>query len=173
VSADVAAADQAVGSHTPLRFLPLAIRVPRGPFRAIAIGWLTAFPISMILAVIASFIIPGSHPEFDVDGGLALFALVVFSPVLETLIMGGVLLILLRLVPESLAIAISAVGWGIVHSLAAPVWGLVIWWPFLIFSTLFVTWRKRSLALAFALPMCVHALQNLLPAILVARGMAG
>jgi len=49
---------------------------------------------------------------------------------------------------------------------------LVIWWPFLVFSTLFVTWRDRSLTLAFLIPMCVHALQNLLPAILVAYGAA-
>jgi hypothetical protein len=46
----------------------------------------------------------------------------------------------------------------------------VIWWPFLVFSTLFVTWRDRSLWLAFALPMCVHALQNLPPALLIASG---
>jgi len=46
----------------------------------------------------------------------------------------------------------------------------VIWWPFLVFSTLFVTWRQRSLWLAFAIPMCVHALQNLLPSLLVAFG---
>ena len=84
--------------------------------------------------------------------------------------MGGALLILLRFLPVAAAVAVSAIGWGIAHSLKAPLWGLVIWWPFLVFSTLFVTWRSRSLALAFALPMCVHALQNLIPALLVAYG---
>jgi len=68
------------------------------------------------------------------------------------------------------AIVVSALGWGIAHSSVAPIWGLVIWWPFLVFSTLFVTWRQRSLGLAFAIPMVVHALQNLLPSLLVAYG---
>jgi hypothetical protein len=64
----------------------------------------------------------------------------------------------------------SSAGWGIAHSLAAPIWGLVIWWPFLVFSTLFVVWRSRSLVAAFAVPAAVHALQNLGPAIVVASG---
>jgi hypothetical protein len=78
--------------------------------------------------------------------------------------------VLLRLFSPTVAILISAVGWGVAHSMAAPIWGLVIWWPFLIFSTLFVTWRERSLWLAFGIPMCVHALQNLIPATLIAFG---
>ena len=84
--------------------------------------------------------------------------------------MGSVLLVLLRFVPPSAAIIASAVGWGIAHSMVAPIWGLVIWWPFLVFSTLFVAWHRRSLLLAFLIPMCVHALQNLIPALLVAYG---
>jgi hypothetical protein len=124
-----------------------------------------------MFALLGRLILPNAQPpEFHVSGGLAIFALVIFSPVIETLIMGSVLLVLLRFVPPIAAIVLSAAGWGIAHSMAAPAWGLVIWWPFLVFSTLFVTWRDRSLLLAFALPMCVHALQNLPPALLIASG---
>lgn len=162
---------KAVGSNSFLRFLPAAIRKPEKPLKAIAVAWLTAFPLSIVFALIGSLILPqAEQPQFAVSGGLAMFALVVFSPVVETLIMGTVLLVLLRLFSPAVAILISALGWGIAHSTVAPIWGLVIWWPFLIFSTLFVAWRSRSLLLAFALPMCVHALQNLLPALLVAYG---
>lgn len=127
----------------------------------------------MVFAAIGAFLLPqAQQPEFHVSGAAAIFALVIFSPVVETLIMGGVLLVLLRLMPPWFAVLASAAGWGIAHSSVAPIWGLVIWWPFLIFSTLFVTWRKRSLTLAFLIPMCVHALQNLLPALLVAYGAA-
>ena len=167
---DVTAAGE-IGAGSFLRFLPRAIRVPRRPLRAIAIGWLTAFPVTMLLAGLAALLFPESaQPEFQGPPGLMLFAVVVFAPVVETLIMGGLLLVLLRIVPPVAAIVISAVGWGIAHSLAAPTWGLAIWWPFLIFSTLFVAWRRRSLTLAFVLPMCVHALQNLLPSLLIAAG---
>jgi len=48
----------------------------------------------------------------------------------------------------------------------------VIWWPFLIFSTLFVAWRERSLWLAFGMPMIVHGLQNLPPTLLLVAGKA-
>ena len=127
--------------------------------------------MSIIFALLGAAIIPhAEQPQFEASGGLALFALVIFSPVLETLIMGGVLLVLLRFVSPATAIFASAIGWGIAHSTVTPIWGLVIWWPFLVFSTLFVTWRGRSLSLAFALPMCVHALQNLIPALLIAYG---
>jgi membrane protease YdiL (CAAX protease family) len=161
----------AVGSGTALRFLPIAIRVPVRPWRAIAVGWLTAFPASIAFSILAAILAPGAaKPQFGVDGGLAIFALVIFSPVVETLIMGAVLLVLLRFLPPAAAILVSAIGWGIAHSSIALVWGLVIWWPFLVFSTLFVAWRSRSLWFAFALPMCVHALQNLIPALLVATG---
>ena len=156
-----------------LKFLPEPIRIASNPLRAIGVGWLTAFPVSMVFAAIGAFLLPqAQQPEFHVSGLAAISALVIFSPVVETLIMGAVLLILLKLMPPWLAILASAAGWGIAHSSVAPIWGLVIWWPFLVFSTLFVTWRDRSLTLAFLIPMCVHALQNLLPAILVAYGAA-
>ena len=170
MSAEPPAAD-AVGAGTPLRFLPKAIREPRKPLRAIFVGWLTAFPISMAFAALGALIFPqAAQPSFHVDGGVAIFALVVFSPVVETLIMGAVLLLLGLALPPAVAILVSAIGWGIAHSMMAPIWGLVIWWPFLVFSTLFVTWRARSLVAAFLIPMAVHALQNLLPALMIAQG---
>ena len=145
--------------------------MPRRPLAAIGVGWLTAFPPSILLAVLGAMLFPtAEQPQFQVDGTAAVLALVVFAPVVETLIMGAILLILLLLLSPAVAVIVSAIGWGIAHSLIAPIWGLVIWWPFLVFSTIFVAWRARSLALAFALPMCVHALQNLIPALLLASG---
>ena len=171
MTADAVAPRSPIRLGSPLRYLPAAIRTPERPLRAIAFGWLTAFPISMVFAVLSAALIPGARPpEFQMTGMMAIFGMVVFSPIVETLVMGAVLLVLLRLFSPTVAILASAIGWGIVHSLIAPVWGLTIWWPFLVFSTLFVTWRERSLALAFALPICTHALQNLLPSLLVAYG---
>ena len=67
-----------------------------------------------------------------------------------------------------IAVLVSAAGWAVFHSLEVPIWGLVVWWPFLVFSTLFVTWQRRSLFAAFLMPAIVHALNNLLPALSVA-----
>ena len=129
-----------------LSFLPRPIREPRQPLLALAVAWLLTYPISIALAGVVSLVIPDApQPHFDMSGAKALFLLVVFAPVAETLIMGGVLLVLLRLFSPAAAVLLSSLGWGIAHSMGAPTWGLVIWWPFLIFSTLFVTWRSRGL----------------------------
>ena len=61
----------------------------------------------------------------------------------------------------------SAVGWGIAHALAAPAWGLVIWWPFLIFSTVFVVWRERGFWAGVGMASAVHGLNNLIPALAI------
>ena len=66
-------------------------------------------------------------------------------------------------------VVLSAIGWAIAHSLKAPTWGLVIWWPFLIFSTLYVTWRGQGRVLAIGIVFAVHALNNLGPALLLLR----
>jgi hypothetical protein len=155
----------------PLNFLPRAVREPANPAQALATTWLTTFIPSILLAGIISLIVPDvPQPQFNMTGLMAVFMLAVFAPVLETLIMGTGLLVLLRLFSPTAAILLSALGWGIAHSLAAPTWGLVIWWPFLVLSTLFVAWRQRSLGAAFAMPMIAHGLHNLPTALLIAYG---
>ena len=152
-----------------LPFLPSPLLEPRRPLVAIPLGALTAFLPSVALAALVLWLLPGGEgPQFAMDGLFALFGLIVFAPIAETLIMGGVLLVLLRLVGPTAAVLASSAGWAVAHSLAAPIWGLIIWWPFLIFSTLFVVWRNRSLAAAFAVPAAVHALHNLAPALAIA-----
>jgi hypothetical protein len=145
--------------------------VPRSALAAILVGWPLALLPSLALSVVVNALLPQvAGPSFNAKGPAVFALLVVFSPVLETLIMAGVLSVLLRLVSPTTAILASSVGWGIAHSLAAPSWGRVIWWPFLVFSTLFTVWRDRSLWLALAIPAAVHMLQNVGPAILVATG---
>ena len=169
MTTEVAAAYPAVGEGTPLRFLPRAIRVPTRPTSAVAIGWATAFIPAILLGVLLALIAPEARqPDFPFTGTRAMLLLVVFAPVAETIAMGVALLILSKLVGDEAAIAISAVAWAALHSLQVPIWGLVIWWPFLIFSILFVTWRQRSLFAAFAIAGLVHALNNLIPALPIA-----
>lgn len=170
MTAEPSAVDRGDGLGA-LAFLPRALREPRRPAVALVTSWLTTFLPSIGLAAIIGLVAPDTpQPKFDVSGPMAIFLLAFFAPVIETLIMGGVLLILLRFASPTVAVLISAIGWGIAHSTAAPTWGLVIWWPFLIFSTLFVTWRQRSLSAAFAVPAAAHALHNLPTALLLASG---
>ncbi len=145
---------------------------PRSPLKAIVLGWPTVtIPALGLAALTSQFFASEAHPSFGPVGPFMFLALVVIAPVFETLIMAAVLEGMLRLLrfPPTIAIVASAIGWGIAHSLQAPAWGLVIWWPFLIFSALYVVWRKRSYGWALAIPMAVHALNNLIPALVLLR----
>ena len=129
----------------PLRFLPRFIREPRRAWLAIPVAAALTLSGSILLAWLAANFAPAlAQPEFPMRGLTALAMLVLFAPLAETLIMAGVLSLLVRFLSLTPAVIASASLWGIAHSLQAPVWGLVIWWPFLIFSTLYVTWRGQG-----------------------------
>jgi hypothetical protein len=97
--------------------------------------------------------------------------MVLFAPILETLVMVPPLLILNRLLGPAPAAVLSAIGWGIVHSLQASIWGLVIWWPFFVFSVIILVWRKKSLMTGMLIVMAIHGMQNAVPAlVLLATG---
>lgn len=160
-----------IASHRglSLSFLPRPLLEPRRPTRAILTAWATAFLPTALVGALITFLMPDARqPVFNFGPGELLFRVVLIAPVAETLVMGIALLILLRFFNPVVAVLVSAIGWGLLHSLAVPIWGLVIWWPFLIFSTLFVTWRRRSLVAAFAVPAVAHACHNLLPALALA-----
>ena len=170
MTAELSAESHSAG-QVRLNFLPKPLVEPVRPVRALLVAWLTAFIPSIALAAAVGTLLPDARtPEFPISGIVAIILLVFFAPIVETLIMGSVLLILLRFVSATSAVLVSAFGWAVAHSLSAPIWGLIIWWPFLVFSTLFVTWRSRSVAVAFAMAAAVHALHNLPPALLVASG---
>ena len=157
--------------ETFLKFLPVQLREPRRASRAILIGWLLSLGGSLLLATVSRSLAPElPAPQFAMKGPVAFLLLVAFAPMVETLIMAGILSLLLRFLPPATAILASALGWGAAHSAQAIGWGLVIWWPFLIFSTLYVVWRQRGFWIAVAIVTATHALQNLGPGLLVAFG---
>jgi len=153
-----------------LRFLPAVIREPRRAWLAIPTAFLLSLGGSILLAAASRGLAPQLEtPNMDqLRGASGLFALAVFAPFLETLIMGGLLSLFLRFMKPAHAVMLSSLGWGVAHSLEAASWGLVIWWPFLIFSTLYVTWRQRGFWIAVLVVTATHALQNVGPAITVA-----
>ena len=150
--------------------LPAFLFEPRQPARTILLAWPLVTLPALGLAAFFSWLIPGAPtPVFDGDPWVVFFLIEVFAPIVESLIMAAVLEVLLRIFPWQAAVGISAIGWGVAHSLQAPTWGLVIWWPFLVFSILYVTWRQRSKLGAIGIAATVHALNNLIPALLLLR----
>ena len=148
----------------PLRFLPEAIREPRRAWLAILIGAALTLSGSLLLSWAVSSIAPTlAKPDFPSRGPTAFGLLVLFAPLVETLIMAIVLSLLGRFLTPTLAVLSSAALWGGAHSLQATVWGLVVWWPFVIFSTLYMVWRERSVLAAIGVATATHLLQNLVP----------
>ena len=155
----------------PLCLLPAAVREPRRAWLAILVGAALTLSGSLLLSFFAGMVAPTlAKPDFALRGPVAFVLLVAFAPLVETLIMAIVLSVLVRFLSPTLAVLASALLWGIAHSLQAAAWGLVIWWPFVIFSTLYLVWRERSVMAALGVATATHALQNLLPALKIAFG---
>jgi membrane protease YdiL (CAAX protease family) len=138
-------------------------------------GWLLTLLPSLALAAVVGMIFSAffgkpQAPEFGEPGPVLVFLMVLFAPVVETLIMVPPLLILNRLFGPSPAAALSAIGWAIAHSLQAPIWGFVIWWPFFVFSTIILVWRKKSLVTGMLIVMAIHGMQNAVPALVLLAG---
>ena len=158
----------------PVSLLPKALLEPRRPLLALGIAWATAFLPSVPLGGAVTALLPrDAMPEFPLVDWNFFWLIVVAAPLFETVLMGAALILLRLFLSPTYAVLVSAIGWGILHSTAAPAWGLVIWWPFLVFSTVFLTWRSRSLLAALGMAAATHALHNLLPALLLVFGLQG
>ena len=121
--------------------------------------------ISMILGL-TGIITEETVPEFQGPALGLIIGMVVISPPIETLLMGGVLWILSFITKRPVRLAvISAIVWACAHSYFAPAWGLGVIWPFFVFSCSYLGWRRRSWRRAILVTSCVHAFQNILPAI--------
>jgi hypothetical protein len=110
-------------------------------------------------------------PQFDqaIEPAVQFAGLVIISPVLETLLLAFGLWLLSFITKHPLRQAIgSCVSWAVLHSLLASIWGLVIVWPFFVFSCAYLAWRRRSRWHAMGVACGIHMFQNLLPGILVA-----
>jgi hypothetical protein len=124
-------------------------------------AWLLCIIPSILLATLVTM---GADdppsPDFGGTGAVVFALIVLFAPVSETFLMVPPLLLLNRWLGPAPAIVGSAALWGTLHSMAEPLWGLIIWWPFLVFSAIIIAWRQRDLAGGMVMVIAVHAMQN-------------
>ncbi|GHA81893.1 CPBP family glutamic-type intramembrane protease [Cognatilysobacter bugurensis] len=99
-------------------------------------------------------------PEWSV-GWVDLAGLVVFAPVVETLLLSALLWGLARVIASPVRVAaVSALLWGGLHGAVAPMWFFGTVWAFFVFSYAYLAWRPRSYRHAFAAAALPHAMQN-------------
>ena len=145
-----------------LRFIPDFL-FDQDPLAARYIGraWLLSLIPSVFLSMLVGSLLPqAEQPNLSADTPVSVLLLVVGAPVIETLILVPPLLLLTRFLGPGPAVVANAALWGAVHSLSAPAWGLVTWWPFLAMSIAFLTWRHTGLLRAMLIVAAIHALQN-------------
>lgn len=148
-------------------YLPLLpdflFQADRGIGGYVVRAWLLALVPSILISVAVNLLLPdASVPPMPVERGAAFLVplLVLVAPFVETLLMAPPLLLLNRLLGPAPAVIGSALLWGLLHASVAPAWGLITWWPFLVLSVAFLTWRPRGLGAAIGIATAIHALQN-------------
>lgn len=163
-----AVADQLPG------WVPSVLRYPDKPWLTLVVAPLLTLPGALALSALAAAVVPDlERPKFPPLPWLwQLFSLVIFSPIAETLIMAGLLGLFRRWLGVVPAILLSAALWGAAHSYAAAAWGLIVWWPFVIFSLIYLVWRQKGFWTGIAMAASAHLLHNLMPAILLVVGLA-
>ena len=166
---EAAAAPDPVRPPRFLRPFPSFLFRADRPLAYVFKTWLLCLLPSLALAAAIGFLAPAARqPDLPValGAGPLLIGLVLVAPLLETLLMSGPLLLLHHLFGFGPAVVGSALLWGVAHALAAPTWGLVVWWPFLVLSISFLVWVRGGFWRAVLLVTAVHGLQNGVPGLL-------
>jgi len=112
----------------------------------------------------------GTIPEFDptFDPLILFVGIVLVSPILETLLMAIIIGGLSHAIHNRVRLAVaSAVVWAVLHSIMAAAWGLVVLWPFFVFSCAYLAWGEKSRRRGLWVAASIHMLHNLLPAALL------
>lgn len=139
----------------------------QSPSRYLLRAWLADVPISLLIVLAVGWLTASPWPDFEgFSLPRVLFAMVLFAPIGETLLMAAIFWLLRFFVKRDGARALtSALIWAGLHSLASPAWGPQIVWAFLIFSACYVTWEKHSVWRAITMTAALHMLHNAVPAI--------
>ncbi len=113
-------------------------------------------------AYIVSYFLPSSEsPDIKLTI-VGFLSVVVFSPLVETLLMTLSFNVIKVFTNKfSVICFVSSLFWAGLHSLAIPAWGLVTFFTFLVFSIAFQVWDKISRKDAYIIVFSIHALVNL------------
>jgi hypothetical protein len=145
---------------------------PRYVLRMWMISFIPSLAVGILLFIVIDALgLPSKEltPEFTGPSPAIIFVMVVFfSPAIETLLLAFGIGAISRVIHAPVAIsAVSALLWGALHSSIVLPWGIVILWPFFVFSSAYQAWRPAGWSKAVGAAMAIHMLQNLLPGVLI------
>jgi hypothetical protein len=111
----------------------------------------------------------GLGPDFSgAPRAAAFLTIVLIAPAEETLLLSvGIGFISLFSNRPVVIAAVSAIGWGLMHAVIFPVQGVVVTWPFFVFSCGYLAWRPLGWRKAYSVAMGLHVVHNLLPGVML------
>jgi hypothetical protein len=87
---------------------------------------------------------------------------VLISPILESWIMsGGINLIKGHLSSDSVTIFLSALAWSLLHAVFKPIWGVLAFPGFLVFSFVYIKWRPLGYRWGLSGATLTHTFHNI------------
>lgn len=138
--------------------------------KEVLVAWLVCTPPALAIMLLAAPALMDTDTSQVPNLSLWLhrFGAVLVAPLVETLMMVPVFAVLERVLPRHLLTAYrmpvlalgSAALWSIAHGYFAVAWGVGTFWPFVVFSFMFLRWKRHGLTVAIAAVAAVHALQN-------------
>lgn len=133
--------------------------------RYVVRAFLYSFVPALSVAAILNHLVPGIFElatPYRSGTPLDSFAVVMLAPLVETALMFPIIAILQRLLGTKwLIVALSATLWALLHGLVNVGWGLITFWPFVVFSSAFLAWRRHGIWPTFAITASIHILHNL------------
>lgn len=138
--------------------------------KEVLVAWLACTPLAFAVGWIAADLLAG----FDASEVPALhgwwnrIVAALIAPLVESYVMVLIFAVLERLMPDTMPfrhrtfalVIASATVWSFIHGYFALPWGVLTFWPFVVFSYMFLRWEKHSLALAITAAAAVHVLHN-------------
>jgi hypothetical protein len=121
--------------------------------------------------VLGALLLPGHPPNLFRTNGSALalfFGLVIFSPIIETLLLACLVMLLCRIFRSDRNVALaSAAIWAVLHSLMAIRWGFSVFVGFYMMTLCYLVWARASVFRALVITAAIHASINLVPSLFI------
>ncbi|GMQ46712.1 hypothetical protein [Vibrio sp. 10N] len=121
-----------------------------------------SFGVAGLLAVIIDLVfgLPSDAPMYALTVADILGA-VIFSPVIETLLLAAILVFINKFTEHViLSACLCALVFSLLHSMVFPLWGVITFVPFVIFGIAFQIWKLTSTKAGVQVACFIHALNN-------------
>jgi hypothetical protein len=156
-------------TRNPVRFL-LETEMPWP--RYVLVAFLMSTPLAFAISLALGWL--GLLGEMPMDSSRTgpgwvvyqVLLVVVLGPFIETLLMIPILAPMRRIGSPVIICLLSGAVWALFHSLLVLLWGVAIFFTFVVLTASFLRWEKQSRKKAILVVTAIHGLNNLVALLL-------